>query len=122
MIAQPAPHPNRSAAAAWSFRVRLAFRFCFVYFGLFSLANCLGGMYPVLRTDDEIGLAPLWPMRQITFWIAHHLFSAKLPLVYRESGSDKTFDWVLVFWLLILSISVTGVWSMLDRRRPNYDA
>jgi hypothetical protein len=123
MLAQPAPHPNRSAPASWSFRVRLTFRFCFVYFGLFSLANCLGGMYPVLRADDEIGLAPLWPMRQITFWIAHHLFSAKLPLVYRESGSDdKTFDWVLVFWLLILSISVTGVWSMLDRRRPNYDA
>ena len=62
-----------------------------------------------------------WPMRQIVFWVAAHLFHAKLPLVYTGSGSgDKTFDWVMTFFLLVFSIVATIIWSALDRRRANY--
>jgi uncharacterized membrane protein YphA (DoxX/SURF4 family) len=71
--------------------------------------------------DDEVGLATFWPMREITFWTAAHLFGAKLPLVYRGSGSDdKTFDWVFTFCLLVFSVLATVIWSLLDRKRQNY--
>jgi len=62
-----------------------------------------------------------WPMRQIVFWIASHLFHAQLPLVYTGSGSgDKTFDWVMNFFLLVFCAIATVIWSVIDRRRVNY--
>jgi hypothetical protein len=105
----------------WSPASRIAFRFCFVYLGLFCIANTLGGLYPFLRVDDTVGLGTLWPLREITFWTAAHIFGAKLPLVYRGSGSDdKIFDWVMTFCLLVFAVLATGIWSALDRKRENY--
>ena len=113
--------PQDVRLAAWSLACRVAFRFCFLYLGLFCVANALGGVLPILRADDEIGLGTLWPMREVTFWTAAHIFSAKLPLVYRGSGSeDKTFDRVLAFCLLLFAVLATILWSILDRKRENY--
>ncbi|MGP0021440.1 MAG: DoxX family protein [Candidatus Sulfotelmatobacter sp.] len=105
----------------WSFAARVAFRFCFLYFGLFCVATqILGSLLPIPKVDIP-DLSSLWPMRQITFWTAAHIFHAKLPLVYTGSGSgDKTFDWVLAFWLLVVSALAAGIWSGLDRKRENY--
>jgi uncharacterized membrane protein YphA (DoxX/SURF4 family) len=105
----------------WSLTCRIAFRFCFVYFGLFCLSNQIfGGLFPIpgVEVPDP---STFWPVRQITFWIAAHIFHARLPLVYTDSGSgDKTFDWVLTFWLLVVAALATGIWSVLDRKRENY--
>ncbi|HEY2915408.1 MAG TPA: hypothetical protein VGK21_18730 [Candidatus Angelobacter sp.] len=66
-------------------------------------------------------LSAHWPLRQITFWTAAHIFRIKRDLVYTGSGSgDKTFDWVLAFCLIVIAAVITCVWSVLDRRRPNY--
>jgi len=73
-----------------------------------------------METPDP---SSLWPMRQIVFWTAAHIFHAHLPLVYTGSGSgDKTFDWVLAFCLLVFSAVATCIWSVLDRKRENYVA
>lgn len=105
----------------WSLFKRIAFRFFFVYFTLFCLSNQIfGGLFIIPKVDIP-DLGSLWPLRQITFWTAAHLFHATLPLVYTGSGSgDKTFDWVQVFCLLVFAMLVAGVWSILDRSRPNY--
>src|SRR5471030_1671600 len=104
----------------WSLSSRVAFRFCFTYFGLFCLATQIfGGLVPVnVEIPDP---ATLWPARQIVFWTAAHVFRVTHPLVYSDSG-DKTFDWVLAFCLLALAMLATGVWSVLDRKRQNYVA
>jgi hypothetical protein len=113
--------PQDVHLARWSLTCRVAFRFCFVYLGLFCVANALGGLLPILRVDDEVGLGTLWPMRQVTFWTAAHIFGAKLPLIYRGSGSDdKTFDWVLAFCLLVFAVLATAIWSVLNSKRENY--
>jgi len=107
----------------WGPTCRVMFRFCFVYFGLFCLTNQIpGGLFPIPKVDIP-DPSKLWPMRQITFWTAARIFHAKLPLVYTDSGSgDKTFDWVLAFWLLVVTALATGIWSVLDRNRENYVA
>ncbi len=65
----------------------------------------------------------VWPMRLGVEWVAAHVFGLKTPLVSSGSGSgDKTFDWVLLFCLLVLSVAATTAWSVLDRRRPSYTA
>lgn len=113
VVVQPAAH--------WSLPLRIAFRFCSVYFILYSLSNQISIELVPLPKIDVPELGTLWPMRQITFWIAAHIFHVTRPLVYTGSGSgDKTFDWVEVFCLLVLATLITAVWSALDRQRENY--
>jgi hypothetical protein len=105
----------------WNLGLRIAFRFFFGYFGLFCLyTQIFGGLISIPKMES-IDPSSLWPMRQIVFWTAAHIFHAKLPLVYSGSGSgDKTFDWVLAFCLLVFAALATAIWSALDRRRENY--
>ncbi len=105
----------------WSTGKRLSFRFCFVYFGLYSVCGMFQAVIPIPKFDVP-DPGTLWPFRQIIFWVAAHLFGARLPLVYADSGSgDKTFDWTEVFCVLIAALIATVAWSLFDRRRANYD-
>ncbi len=105
----------------WSLATRIAFRFCFVYFGLSCLlTQVLNGLLP-LPSVDIPDPSTLPPFRQIVIWTATHVFHVSQPLVYEGSGSgDKTYDWVLAFCLFVVSIVATAVWSVLDRKRTNY--
>ena len=118
---QTAPLQQEAQAPRWSLATRVAFRFCFVYFGLYCLTTQILGS---LVTNPEVDVpdpSTLWPMRQIIFWTAAHFFRVAHPLVYNGSGSgDKTFDWVAAFCLLVFAILATFIWSLLDRRRDNY--
>src|SRR5580658_9553188 len=113
--------PEEPSVRQWSATRRVAFRFCFVYLGLFCLnEQILGGLFPIPKVDFP-DLATLWPMRQIVFLTAAHIFHVTQPLVYKDSGSgDKTFDWILAFCLLVFAIAATCIWSFLDRKRENY--
>jgi hypothetical protein len=111
-----------SAAENWSAGKRLAFRFCFAYFGLYCLCGLFQAVIPIPKIEVP-DPGTLWPFRQGIFWVAAHLFGARLPLVYTGSGSgDKTFDWTEVFCVLMVALTATAAWSLLDRKRENYDA
>src|SRR5690348_5651506 len=107
----------------WSFGTRLAFRFVFVYFGVYCCTTqILGSMFPIPKVNIP-DLGTLTPLRQMVFWTAAHVFRVKSQLVYEGSGSgDKTFDWVQVACFLTLASVATVIWSVLDRRRENYVA
>jgi uncharacterized membrane protein YphA (DoxX/SURF4 family) len=105
----------------WTLATRVTFRFLFSYLIMYCLSNQIfGGLFIIPKVDIP-DLGALWPMRQITFWTAAHVFRVAKPLVYTGSGSgDKTFDWVQAFCLLVFAAIITGAWSLLDRRRANY--
>lgn len=108
-------------ASQWSLATRVAFRFCFLYFGLFCLASQIfEGLFAIPGVDlPDPG--SIWPLHPITQWVAIHLFRITRQLVYTGSGSgDKTVDWVLAFCLLVVAIMTTTTWTILDRRRKNY--
>jgi uncharacterized membrane protein YphA (DoxX/SURF4 family) len=114
------PQVARSSGS-WSLARRVGFRFCFVYFGLYCLTTQIRSGLFLIPGIYFADLSTFWPMRQIIFWTAAHVFRVKTPLVYRGSGSgDKTFDWVLVFCLLAFALVATVIWSLLDRRREDY--
>jgi len=110
-----------SQAPNWSLARCVIFRFCFVYFGLYCMATqILGGMFPIPKVDVP-DPGTLWPMRPIVLWTAAHIFRVTHPLVFEDTGSgDRTFDWVLVFCLLVFATLATVIWSSVDRKRVNY--
>ena len=105
----------------WPPSLRVAFRFVFVYFALFVLATQIINSIFSIPNVEVPDWATLWPIRLGVVWVAQHIFRVKSELVYSGSGSgDKTFDWVLVFCLLVVSVIATTLWTLLDRRRFAY--
>jgi hypothetical protein len=62
------------------------------------------------------------PWRALCPWVAVHIFHLHGAVTqYHPTGSgDTTLDYVLVFCFATIAAFVTVVWSLLDRRRPNY--
>jgi hypothetical protein len=108
-----------SQVERWTPLTRLAFRFCFVYLGLFVLATQISGsMIPNLSFYYR-GLGRLWPMRGLTFWTARNIFGAA-GVDDVGGGGEPLFFWVQAFWLLGVAALATLAWSVLDHRRENY--
>jgi uncharacterized membrane protein YphA (DoxX/SURF4 family) len=107
----------------WSPATRIAFRFTFIYFSLYCITTQIITSLVPLPAVDIPDPSAFWPVRPVVEWTALHIFRVTSKLVYTGSGSgDKTFDWVLVFCLLLFSVVATVFWSVLDRKRLEYVA
>jgi uncharacterized membrane protein YphA (DoxX/SURF4 family) len=105
----------------WSLFRRAAFRFWFLYVGLYVVVTQILAtiLIPGIDVPDP---GSLGPARALVEWTARHVFGVSSPLVVTGSGSgDKTFDWIQVFCALVLAGLGALLWSLLDRRRPNYE-
>lgn len=113
-LQQEAPRPN------WGLTVRILFRFCVVYFSLFSLTTqIVTGLFPIPKVDIP-DPASLWPVSQTVLWVEAHILRVADPVPWAETGSgDRIFDWALLVCLLIVSALATVTWSILDRKRAN---
>ena len=98
----------------------IAFRFAVVYFGLYACATQIAGGVLLIPGIQVPALGTTWPMRDITLWIAEHVFGATPPLLYTGNSGDTLFHWVQTTWLLVCAVAVTAAWTVLDRRRTNY--
>ncbi|WP_433599202.1 DoxX family protein [Nocardia sp. CA-135953] len=115
--------PARPEPAGWKPLPRIAFRFCFLYFGLFCLLtppilNVLTGWF-----GRWLGYgAQFWHIRKLQpalNWVGLHLFGTTAQL-YPTGVGDQTIFWVLLFCILVAAVTGTAVWSVLDRRRTHY--
>ncbi len=106
----------------WRPSTRVLFRFCFSYFGLFSLASQISGSLIVIPFVSYRGLGILWPMREITMRVGRDLLGIRSPMIYEGNSRDMDFFWVQTLWLLVVAIAGTAAWSVMDRRRENYIA
>lgn len=61
-------------------------------------------------------------MRDITLWLATHLFDVPTPLVYAGNSGDTPFHWIQTAWLIVVAALAAGIWSAADRDRRGYDA
>jgi uncharacterized membrane protein YphA (DoxX/SURF4 family) len=117
------PH-TEAVTPPWSLTTRIAFRFCVVYFGLYCLSTQIITSFlslPDIGWLSDPSIVPPW--REVIAFTALHILRIKSPLAFTETGSgDRTIDWVLVFFLLVVSAVATIVWSLLDRRRKSYSA
>jgi hypothetical protein len=66
--------PGTTQAASWRLTTRIAFRFCFIYFGLYCLLTQIStGLIPLPNVDIP-DLSTFAPTRQIVTWTAAHVF------------------------------------------------
>jgi hypothetical protein len=107
-------------APPWPVTARLAFRFFSVYFGLYVVCTqMLNGFIPFPINLPNV--SDQGPVRWMVEWVARSVFDVTTPLVVTGSGSgDKTFDWVLAFCLLVISVVVSVGWSLVAKV-SNYD-
>lgn len=111
----------RTPDLQWAFPARIAFRFFFVYIGIYVLigSSMLTGV--IIPSANIPALGDVGPLRRMVEWTAARLFGATRPLVVTGSGSgDKTFDWAQAFCFLVIAAVVTVVWSLVARRRKSY--
>lgn len=113
-VEAPAAPPLPSPAPRWRFATRVAFRFCFIYFGLYILLTQMNFIPGVPS------LQPLAPVRPIVFWVIKNVFHDDRTLQVLGGSGDKMFDYVFVLCLFTFSALITLIWSALDRRRTNY--
>ena len=113
--ASPDPDPQPHSEAAWSPATRIAFRFCFLYFGLYVLmTQMLAGMLPnPWFRVPVLGEKP--PMRPLVLWVGNNLLGVQ-PTVHPTGSGDTLFDWTHAFTLLLLAVLGTVVWSLVARR------
>jgi uncharacterized membrane protein YphA (DoxX/SURF4 family) len=95
--------------------VPVAFRFGVVYLTLFCLATQISGSLIPNPWFTYRGLGRLWPMRDVTHWVARTFFGVDVPLD-DVSGGETLFFWIQWSWLLVASLVITAVWALLDRR------
>jgi hypothetical protein len=115
------PPLTEQPAPRWSLAARIAFRFCFLYFGIYCLSTQIITSLIALPTIDLPDPSSIPPWREIITFTTTHVLHHKAPLVFTGSGSgDKTVDYTLALCLLVFSLIATAVWSVLDRRRTSY--
>ncbi|MFG1796528.1 DoxX family protein [Nocardia sp. NPDC049149] len=106
---------------AWNPLTRIVFRFCVVYFGLYSVLTQLASTLLGLLSKPSSGVSGAALATPLVEWTAKHVFGIAEPLVTIETASsDRTYDWVMLFCLVVISVVGTVVWSVLDRRRTHY--
>lgn len=118
-----AQHSFEVVAPRWSVPTRVAFRFCFLYFGLYVLLTQMFTSLVLFTTNDSgaLELDTTAPARAIVVWLASHVFRIGHPIVTVETGSgDRYYDWIVLFCILTLAILGAVIWSALDRSRESY--
>jgi hypothetical protein len=113
--------PAVEAPPRWNLATRIAFRFTFLYCSLYVVTTqMLGGLLP-FEWLPNVESASL--LRRAITWVGVHVFRLGAPPSFQVSGSgDKMVDYLLVATLLIAAAAATVVWSLVDRKRPNYRA
>jgi hypothetical protein len=109
------PEPRR-----WSAATRIAFRFSFLYFGLYVLTTQMFNGMIVVPNWGFQPLEQLPPIKNLLQWTATHVFHVTQPLVIFSGSGDKTIDWIAAFCLLVISTAGTLVWSIVNRRAIAY--
>ncbi len=99
----------------WSSAQRVLFRFAFIYLVLYNLPFPLHKI-PWAGPIITQAYKDLW--NRLVPWVGKHLLG--IDVAIRERGGDTTFNYVQVLCFLILAVVITAVWTLLDRKRPEY--
>lgn len=112
------PHQaTYQSQAQWGFLKRLGFRFAFVYWIFYSFPFPLDGL-PYMEKVGEWYTA-VWD--KIVLWVGGSILRIPYEISTAETGSgDRTYDYVRLFIILVLSLTAVVIWSSIDSKRGHY--
>jgi uncharacterized membrane protein YphA (DoxX/SURF4 family) len=122
-----AESPQVPDPVRWSLPQKLAFRFFCVYWLLYALPE--SGRVSIFGLLGTIPKAGPWMIGQygkmwhaFVPWVATRFFHVTgQPATYFRTGSgDTTLQYINNLLYLLIALAAMAVWSVLDRKRPNY--
>lgn len=99
----------------WHPFTRTAFRFAFVYLLLYALPFPLTAFPYVDKVAEWYNSVWTWIVPRL----AQGVLNREVATVFNGSG-DRAYDYLLVAFLLLISLVVTVIWTVLDRKRHSY--
>jgi hypothetical protein len=106
---------NEQPQRHWHPFTRTAFRFAFVYLLLFNLPFPLN-VFPYVSKIAE-WYDSLWSW--IVVRLARTALHREVATVFNGSG-DRTYDFLFVAFLLLISLIIMVIWTIFDRKRLSY--
>lgn len=111
---------NLSQTSPWNVYQKIAFRFVFIFFILFiilldwSFNSILSYIY------YEAGLAEFLDI--VISWTGKHLFQIPYTIIspYDGQHNDRVYIYLLYFIMATVGVLGAMIWSVLDRKRTNY--
>lgn len=103
----------------WTSTRKITFRFMAIYCAMFIF-------YTWLRFQTIPGLTQLhpylWPVwRTVVEFFNDNIFHVRTTLVDPGSSTDTSFSWASQFTMLLVSILFASAWTVIDRKRNNYE-
>jgi len=102
----------------------LLFRLSVVYFTLYAFATQIIGGVVLTPWFSFPALGTVWPLRNLTEWLAEHVFGLRTPLLFTGNSGDTVFHWIQNAWLVTFAIVITAAWMIWrprSGRRPASD-
>lgn len=110
---------RESLILPWRSETRIAFRFFFLYFGLYNFPFPLGWLPGTQSFYQQY--ASIW--HRIVPWVGAHCLRLRQPIKTFTNGSgDTTYDYILILCFFLIAVIGTGIWTKLDRQRFEYCA
>jgi hypothetical protein len=104
--------------AYWSTAQKIAFRFFMIFFLLYVFFNPNG----VIPYSDNLQAIYIQPFYKLVPWIGAHILHLNKPIIIAITGSgDTTYDYIIMFLILAVSVIGTVVWSITGRNISNYN-
>jgi uncharacterized membrane protein YphA (DoxX/SURF4 family) len=101
----------------WSGFKKLAFRLCFLYFAIYIFFTPNNEL-PLINSVYE-WLNNL--LHRFIPWFAKHFFGYKKEITVFTNGSgDTTYDYMLWFFGMVITLAGTVLWTLSDRKRKGY--
>jgi hypothetical protein len=106
-----------SGLVRWHWTTRIGFRFFFAFFVVFWFPSPLDY---IPGTDKIFGwYNNMWQAAVV--WVGKHLLHLSQPVSVASTGSgDKAFNYIHMLCCLTLAVTAVVVWSVLDRKRLEY--
>ena len=102
----------------WNLPIKIAFRFFFILFILFIVINN-NGAFPFWY---YVMMIPTEALHVFIPWVGKNLLSLSEEITIFTNGSgDTTYDYVLVFTMVMISLVGTFIWSLVDHKSRNYN-
>jgi uncharacterized membrane protein YphA (DoxX/SURF4 family) len=105
----------------WSAAALFGFRFAFCYFFFYLTPGAVGS----LGLNETIGsyhvvFAAFW--HKIVPWVGSNILGIQDSFVQIANGSgDQVYDYVLILCIFVVALFAAIVWTVLDRKRTNYE-